>query len=285
MPRILSLSSQVAHGLVGQAVNGFVWQRLGFDVTMLPTVILSNRPDYPHCAGERLSVERLDAMFRALEQNGFLGDISAIFTGYLPSAEHISLAAHWIGRLKSEQPRIVYCCDPIAGDEPGGLYIAEDAATALRDMLVPMADILTPNRFELGWLAGREIATRQDAIAAARRLCPLVLATSAPCEYPGELANLTVSANEIWQAKTALRENIPHGTGDLAAALFLAHYLRKPTSLQDTLALTAGALEAVIAGSIGREELALAAEQDLWSSPGIWPVERVTADGSHRPPS
>ncbi|HKJ61604.1 MAG TPA: pyridoxal kinase, partial [Hyphomicrobiales bacterium] len=138
MPTILSLSSQVARGLVGQAVSGFVWQRLGFDVTMLPTVILSNRPDYPHCAGERLGAEQLDAMLQALEANGFLQDVTAIFTGYLPGAEHVSLAARWIGRLKSERPGIVYCCDPIFGDEPGGLYIAEEAAVSLRDTLVPM---------------------------------------------------------------------------------------------------------------------------------------------------
>ena len=279
MPTLLSLSSQVARGLVGQAVNGFVWQRLGFDVTMLPTVILSNRPDYPHCAGERLSAEQLDAMLQALDRNGFLEDISAIFTGYLPSAEHVSLVARWIGQLKSDKPNMIYCCDPIFGDEPGGLYIAEEAAAALRDRLVPLADILTPNRFELGWLSERKNETQNDAIAAARRLGPLVLATSSPCENARELANLAISADEAWQARAALRENVPRGTGDLTAALFLAHHMRKNT-LQDTLAMTAGALEAVIAASIGREELALIASQDHWTMPEIWPVERIADDGT-----
>jgi pyridoxine kinase len=278
MPTILSLSSQVARGLVGQAVNGFVWQRLGFDVTLLPTVVLSNRPDYPHCAGERLSAERLDAMFQALEQNGFLQDIAAIFTGYLPSAEHVSLAARWIERLKADSPGLVYCCDPIFGDEPDGLYVAEEAAASLRDTLVPMADILTPNRFELGWLTGAEIATQDDAVVAARRLGPLVLATSSPCDRPDELANLAVSAGDAWRAVSAFREHVPHGTGDLTAALFLAHYLRG-ASLQETLALTAGALESVIAASVGRQDLALIAEQDRWASAGPGPVERIPAGG------
>lgn len=279
MPTILSLSSQVARGLVGHAVNGFVWQRLGFDVTMLPTVILSNRPDYPHCAGERLSAERLDAMFRALERNGFLRDINAIFTGYLPSAEHVSFAARWIGRLKSDHPGIVYCCDPIFGDEPDGLYIPEEAARALAETLVPVADVLTPNRYELGWLAGREIATQDDAIAAARSLGPLVLATSSPCNAPGKLANLAVSQGKVLRALSAFREDVPHGTGDLTAALFLAHYLHS-RSVKDALALTVGALESVIAASIGREDLALIAGQDRWTAPAAWPVEHLTETGS-----
>jgi pyridoxine kinase len=278
MPTILSLSSQVARGLVGQTVSGFVWQRLGFDVALLPTVILSNRPDYPHVAGERLSAERLDAMFEALARNGFLADVSAIFTGYLPSAEHVMLAARWVERLKADRPAIVFCCDPIFGDEPGGLYIAEEAAAALRDRLVPMADILTPNRFELGWLTGGVIATQDDAVTAARRLGPLVLATSAPCDNPGEIANLAVSPDEIWQARGSLRQHVPHGTGDLTAALFLAHHLRG-SPLPDTLALTAGALEIVIAASVGRDDLALIAEQDRWANAGPSRVERIPAGG------
>ncbi|MBX2805634.1 MAG: pyridoxal kinase [Hyphomicrobiales bacterium] len=274
MPAILSLSSQVARGLVGHAVNGFVWQRLGFDVTLLPTVILSNRPDYPHYSGEAVRAEQLDAMLGALQANGFLRDVSAIFTGYLPSASHVALARTWIGRLKSERPDIVYCCDPIFGDEPHGLYVAEEAASALRDELVPIADIVTPNRFELGWLTGHEIKVKADAVAAARGLGPLVLATSAPCDEPGYLANIAVNEQEAWAAISAFRKHVPHGTGDLAAALFLARHLRG-NSVRDTLALTAGALETVIDASVGRADLALISQQEQWVNASASPVRLI----------
>ena len=40
----------------------------------------------------------------------------------------------------------------------------------MRDRLAPLADVLTPNRFELGWLTGRSVATLADVRAAAALL-------------------------------------------------------------------------------------------------------------------
>ena len=157
MPTILSLSSQVARGHVGHSTAVFAWQRLGIEVVALPTILLSNRPDHPHRAAERVRPAFLSEMIDALDANGWLGEIDAVFTGYLPSAEHVAFAAGLVGRLKAAKPGLLYGCDPILGDEPGGLYIAEDAADALRDTLVPLADLVTPNRFELGWLSGEDV--------------------------------------------------------------------------------------------------------------------------------
>ncbi len=277
MPLILSLSSQVARGHVGNSASGFVWQRLGFEVIALPTVVLSNRPDYSHCAGESLSAARLDAMLGALDANGFLDGLDAVFTGYLPGAEHFWLAARWVDRLKARHPGLLYCCDPILGDEPDGLYIAEPAAAALRDELVPRAGILTPNAFELGWLSGRRIDTAEDAITAARALAGVVLATSAPGGEPDALANIAVSGSGAWRAVSARRRDVPHGTGDLIAALFLAHMMRGH-DLSGALALAAGGLEAVVEASAGRDELALVATQNEWADAAPWPVKPLTGN-------
>ena len=279
MPMILSLSSQVARGTVGHAVNDFIWQRLGFETMTLPTVLLSNRPDYPLCTGERLNAQLLEEMLSTLEKNGFLDDVAAIFTGYLPSVEYVALAARWVERLKSARPAIIYCCDPIFGDEPGGLYIAEAAAAALRDTLVPKADIVTPNRFELGWLAQCPVLNADDSVGAARNLSGLVLATSSPSEQPGFIANIAVDDEEVWQAVTPFREAVPHGTGDMLSALFLAHILRG-NSARNALALAVGGLETVIEASMDRDELALIATQGDWADPAPWPVEPVSTNAS-----
>jgi len=116
MPTILSLSSQVARGHVGHSVAVFAWQRLGIEVVALPTILLSNRPDYPHRAGERVRPELLNDMLAAIEANGWMGEIDALFTGYLPSAEHVAVAAALVARLKAANAGILYCCDPILGD-------------------------------------------------------------------------------------------------------------------------------------------------------------------------
>ena len=206
MPTILSLSSQVARGHVGHSAAIFAWQRLGIEVVALPTILLSNRPDYPHRAGERIRPEFLSEMVAALDANGWLGEIDAVFTGYLPSAAHVALAAGLVDRLKAAKPDLLYCCDPILGDEPGGLYIAEDAANAMRDTLLPLADVVTPNRFELGWLAGEGVLSAADAVRAARRLTrPMVLATSAPGDSTDELTNLLVEGGKAWGAVVGRR--------------------------------------------------------------------------------
>lgn len=274
MPTILSLSSQVAHGHVGHSAAVFVWQRLGIDVIALPTIILSNRPDLPHRAGERVRPELLGEMVAAIDENGGLAGIDAVFTGYLPSAEHVTLAANLVERLRVEKPDLLYCCDPILGDEPDGLYIAKSAAEALRAKLLPLADIVTPNRFELGWLAAREIASGADALAAARVLGGIVLATSSPAGSESKLGNLLLADDRAWQAVVERRKNVPHGTGDALAALFLGFLLRSRTA-PDALSLATGSLEAIIAASEGMDELNLIASQEAWAIPAPWPIADV----------
>ena len=261
MPVILSLSSQVARGHVGNSAAVFVWQRLGFEVIALPTILLSNRPDYPHRAGERVRPELLEQMLEAIDANGWLDGVDAVFTGYLPSPAHVALAAHLVGKLKARRPGLSYCCDPILGDEPGGLYIAEEAAAAIRARLVPLADLLTPNRFELGWLTEASIASGADAVTAAKRLGCMVLASSGPGDLDSDLVNLLVAGGRAWQAVVARRNAVPHGTGDVMAALFLAQILRSRTP-PDALALATGGLEVIIEASAGLDELDMIGSQD-----------------------
>lgn len=271
MPAILSLSSQVAYGHVGHSAAVFVWQRLGLEAITLPTVMLSNRPGYPHIAGLRVPPETLNGMLEALRANGQLEGIDAVFTGYMPSAEHAALAGEWIGKLKTRNPGLLYACDPILGDEPHGLYIAEDAAVSVRDALVPLADIVTPNCFELSWLTGTAVKTSAEAARAAGRLAGAVLATSVPGASGAELVNLVHVQGSAWLAAVARRPAVAHGSGDLFAALFLAHFLRL-RSLPDALALATAGLEAVIGASEGCDELRLIECQESWITPTPWPL-------------
>jgi pyridoxine kinase len=274
MPTILSLSSQVARGHVGHSAAVFAWQRLGLEVVALPTILLSNRPDYPHRAGERVRPELLAEMIAALDANGWLGEIDAVFTGYLPSAAHVEVARGLVERLRADKPGLFYCCDPIIGDEPGGLYIAPESAEAIRSDLLPLADLITPNRFELGWLTGQSVATGAEALEAARAVDAMVLATSVAGETDAELVNLLTAGEHAWRCVVGRREAVPHGTGDLMAALMLAHLLRSRTP-PDALSVATGGLEAVIDASMGRDELDLIGAQDRWASPPPWPVEML----------
>ena len=127
MATIIALSSAVAHGHVGLSAAVPVLQALGHEVTALPTIILSNHPGWPHVAGRQIAPEDLTAMIDALDRNGWLGAHTECLTGYLPTPEHVAVAASLIDRLRAGTGTVRVTVDPILGDHPKGLYVAEAA--------------------------------------------------------------------------------------------------------------------------------------------------------------
>jgi len=266
MARVLAISSQVVRGHVGNSAAGFALQRMGHEVWVMPTVVLSNHPGHPHAAGTRITPETLRDMLSALGRNGWLGELDAVMTGYLPTAEHVRFAAETVTQLRGRRPELVVLVDPVLGDDPGGLYVAASAADAVREHLIPLADITTPNRFELAFLAAAEVTDSASAgLAAARLGPPQVLATSIPAAGEESLCNL------LWQrAGSATREvprlaAVPHGTGDLLAALYLGHVLRGTQPAEAMWRSVAGVAVAIQA-SQEADELQLVGSQERWSA-------------------
>jgi pyridoxine kinase len=176
MARILAISSQVVHGSVGLSVIVPALQSLGHEVIALPTVLLSNHSGHLHVAGTRIAPETLAAMIDALAANGWLAGVEVVLSGYLPTPEHVAFVAATVGRLRATKPALPYLCDPVIGDWPKGIYIDEHAAKAIRDQLQPLATMLTPNAFELGWLTGQPVVDLATALTAIRSL-PAALQT------------------------------------------------------------------------------------------------------------
>ncbi len=277
MARVLAISSQVARGHVGLCAIAPALQRLGHEVVALPTILLSNHPGHAKATGEQVSPELLRCMFDCIETNGWLGEVDAVMTGYLPSTAHVRMACEAINRLKISRRNCRVLVDPILGDEPKGLYIDRQAAELIASDLVPMADVITPNRFELCWLANDEAKSLEDAVSAARRLAtPLILVTSVP-DGEGTLANLLVEENKTARACHVVRRaSVPNGTGDLLAALYLGHELRLgQESASEAFALAVAGVDAAIGASRGRDELELAASQDAWAAPAVAPLREV----------
>lgn len=224
MARVLILSSWVAHGHVGLSAAAPALQALGHGVTGLPTVMLSNHPGWPHVSGKAVDCACLQGMIDALDANGWLAEVDTVLTGYLPTEDHVRLASGLIDRLRRSQGSTRLVVDPVLGDDPKGLYLPEAVAVALRDSLMPRADVLTPNLFELGWLSGQPVSTLAEARRAAETLAGQagdVLVTSPPLG-DGETGLLAVTANTVRLWRTARFDAIPNGTGDLFAALIAA---------------------------------------------------------------
>ena len=272
MSIVLCLSSQVARGYVGGTTARIALERMGHECWLLPTVILSNHPAHSRFAGEQVPVGRLRAMVEALEANGWLGDIDAVMTGYMPSIEHVALAAQIIEMVRKSNSGLTTLCDPIIGDDPGGLYVDEAVAEAVRDELIPLASIATPNRFELEWLSSSGAKRVKTARGPAQALGPAtVLITSLTGNEPKTLANLLTSGKDAWQTSVGKRKNAPHGVGDLMAALFLGSLL-KGLNGRDALARATGGVEEALDASKGSDELRLAG-CDSWADAEGWAVE------------
>ena len=263
MARVLCISSQVVRGHVGNSAAVFALQRLGHEVWALPTVLLSNHPGHPHVAGTRIEPKVMRDMLGALARNGWLGDVDAVLTGYLPSAEHVAVAAEAIDMLRAGGRQPLVLVDPVLGDDPAGLYVAEEAAAAVRQQLLPLASLTTPNRFELAYLSGAPVRDAASAAAAAAVLgVPMVLATSIPGD--DHLLNLLWEPGGTQCAEVAKLARVPHGTGDLLAALQLGHMLHgEPAgaAMRKAVAGVAAAIEA----SAGADELRLVTSQDHWA--------------------
>jgi pyridoxine kinase len=273
MARVLVISSQVARGHVGLSAIVPALNRLGHEVIALPTIILSNHPGHAHFSGQHVSPALLERMLDSIEANGWLEEVAAVVTGYFPTLDHVLFAAEAIRRINARAPGSLNVCDPVFGDDPEGNYVEIDIATSIRDVLLPMCDLATPNRFELAWLAAQPVGDRDDAITAARTL-PVnqVLCTSIP--VPADrLATVLVSADAVASCSVRRRQRVPQGTGDLLTALFVGHRL-DGRSDPEALGKAVAGVNATITASEHTDELAIAASQNQWPHVRALAVEK-----------
>ena len=217
--KVLSISSQVVWGPVGNSAAVPALQAKGHEVLALPTITLSNHPGHGAPAGFRTQAEDMARMFAALEALGALSNLDAMLTGYFATVGQVEEVAGLLDRVAV--PYLLV--DPVMGDH-GRLYIPQEVAEAIRTHLLPRASCLTPNAFELAWLSGHEVTDEASAIAAARSLSlPEVLATSVP-SHDG-LATLLVTSDEVHRIVAPKLAKVPNGTGDFLSGLYLAERL------------------------------------------------------------
>jgi pyridoxine kinase len=273
MARILAISSQVVRGYVGLSAIVPALQRLGHEVWAMPTIVLANHPGHPCTAGMRIEPAIQMQMLDSLERNGWLGEIDAVVTGYLPSPDHVHVAADIIRRLKGVR-KITFLCDPVLGDDRKGLYLETDAAVAVRDELIGLADIATPNRFELRWLGGGNLGMLTDVQRATKDLAVGTTIVTSAAQHHGRISTLMVTREGDYVCEAAWRPEVPHGTGDFFAALFLGHQLNG-VSAPMAFARAAAAVDTAIAASDRRDELQLLDCQDAWATAAPVPVRRL----------
>lgn len=261
---VISIQSQVAYGHVGNSAAVFPMQMHGIDVVAVPTTLLSNRPGYPTIRGRVLEAPLVADLLLGIEERGAVDTAQMILSGYLGSADNAAVVADFVARAKAKNPALLYCCDPVLGDRDRGLFVHADIPPLVRDLLCPLADIITPNHFEFEWLCGAKTASIDQVLKAARAFMArgtVVITSAELADTPeGEIETLAVErAKEDFKAfrvRTPKLPISPNGTGDLFAALLVAARVRGFDTL-DALSHAASAIFAVLerTAASGTEEM------------------------------
>ena len=207
-------------------------------------------------------------LMQDLERAPWLGEVGAILTGYLGNPEQAKAVAGLVKKVKERNPNALYLCDPVIGDQKG-LYVPEATAIGIRDHLMPLADIATPNRFELSWLTGVELEDNKALMEAALDTGPAtMLVTSAFPLMAGSIGNILLTPTLALMAEHRCVDGPTNGLGDLTSAVFLARRLAG-FSEEKALQRTTAAVFEIMARSAkrGADELMLEADASSLATP------------------
>lgn len=282
--RFLSLQSHVAYGYVGNRAATFPLQRLGHEVWAVNTVEFSNHTGYGAWRGRIAPAEQVADIVHGIEALGLLPRCDALLTGYVGDAALADVVLDTARKVRQANSRAIWCCDPVLGDIDTGIYVKPGIDVFFRERAIPVADLVTPNHFELEHLTGRKVATMADALAAARSLMAgprLVLITSlrradAPAH---QIEMVAVTTEAAWRIATPLIgfDIMPNGTGDMVSALFTAHWLTSG-NVASALGQAASSVYAVLEATqeMRERELQIVAAQDrLVSPPRLFTAEPI----------
>lgn len=265
---VIVVSSHVARGSVGNRAAVFALETLGFPVWAVPTVILPWHPGHGRATRIVPPAEQFAGLIADLVRAPWLGEVGAVLSGYLGEASQADAIADLVGAVKAKNPGALYVCDPVMGDS-GGLYVPEATAKALRDRLMPLADIATPNRYELAWMAGADLPDLKSTTAAALDAGPAtMLVTSAPAMMSGSTGNLLLDSSQVVLAEHRLIDRPPNGLGDLTGAVFLARTLSGQPPAKALQSTTAAVYEILArTAKRGGDELQLETDAQSLSQP------------------
>lgn len=274
--KILSIQSAVAYGHVGNSAAVFPLQRIGVEVLPVYTVNFSNHTGYGAWRGPMISPDDVREVLLGIEERGALSQIDVVLSGYQGGEGIADVILEAVERVKAASPGAVYSCDPVMGNAKSGCFVAPAIPVLLRDRVVPAADIITPNQFELGFLTDTEPNTLESTLASVelvRATGPrtvLVTSVERPDREDGTIEMLAVDDNGAWLVQTPYIPMKANGSGDVTAALFTAHY-RRTGDLAEALARTTSSVFELLTRTqeSGERELQLVESQDAYANPSM----------------
>ena len=280
---LLSIQSHVAYGHVGNSAAVFPLQRIGVEVWPIDTVQFSNHTGYGGWTGEVFGAQHIRDLVKGIEDRGVFGECAGVLSGYMGSAEIGEAILDAVTKVKRANPAARYCCDPVIGDHDTGIYVREGIPEFMRARALAMADVATPNQFELGTLSGLDTGTMDGLHAAIDWLHAIgvstVLVTSVQTdETPDRVIDMIASGGGgCFRLRTPLLPLSINGGGYAIAALFFAHWLRSG-SAAEALGKAGSSLFGVLKATAdrGSREILLVEPQEEFVKPSqLFEPERV----------
>ncbi|MEJ5021223.1 pyridoxal kinase [Ochrobactrum vermis] len=269
---IISIQSQVVHGHVGNSAAVLPMQAHGLNVAAVPTTLLSNNPHFETMRGRVLESELVGDLLRGVEERGLIETSRYIVSGYLGSQANGDVVAAFVERARQINPDIKYICDPVMGDTNLGVFVADPVVECIVERLVPLADLLTPNQFELGLITQTEVTSwpaLETAVARVQafRGAKLVVTGCNLADTPeGLLENIVFDRKGTRLASSHL-PILPVGTGDLFTGLLTAKLARGNTLVEAARGAAATVFEVLKRTmEAGEQDMQLASVIDALSS-------------------
>ena len=228
MSVIISIQSQVIYGHVGNSAAVFPMQACGHQVIAVPTTLLSNHPHYPTLHGAVLDPDLVAGLLIGVEERGVIERATHIITGYLGSVQNAHVVADFIKRAKTRNPALRFVCDPVMGDDDLGIFVDKGLPDEFRTELLPWADCITPNQFELELLCGckaRSARAIADIVADLNAQRPLDVVTTGCVlddSRPGHVETVAAGPHGFSRHAVLRLPIRPCGTGDLFTALLVS---------------------------------------------------------------
>ena len=272
--RILSIQSAVSYGHVGNSAAVFPLQRMGHEVMPVYTVMFSNHTGYGDWKGPMMTGQNVRDIVAGIDTRGGLGDTELVLSGYQGGNDIGDAILDSVRLVKERNPNALYACDPVLGSAIKGCFVSPEVQALVRDKVVPQADIITPNQFELGFLTGTEPRTLEetlesvDLVRAKGPSTVLVTSVDRPDAPAGTIEMLAVNDEGAWLVQTPRLDFHPSGSGDVTAALF-ASALVETGSAPQALARTAASIFDLLEATFeaGSSELLLIEAQEAFVNP------------------
>lgn len=272
--KILSIQSAVAYGHVGNSAAVFPLQRIGVEVLPVYTVNFSNHTGYGAWRGPLIDPEDVRNVITGVEDRGVFPQIDVVLSGYQGGVGIGDVIVDAVKRVKEANPSAIYACDPVMGNAKSGCFVAPEIPVLLRERVVPAADLITPNQFELGFLTDTDPTTLESTLESAdlaREMGPrtiLVTSVERPDRDPDTIEMLAIDDSGAWIVTTPMLPLKANGSGDVTAALFTAHY-RETGSAATALERTASSIFDLIDTThrSGERELQLVEAQEFYAHP------------------